>query len=1111
MNLAASAIDLFVSNDEVVRLRQQAGGSLAFEQLPNLLALAWHLRQRDCAESRHWGAQARALLDMCTPPSAVQSGEPVPAEQAAWHAAAARLDLARAEIHLLFSERAEAEALLDAAESRFAAIDDRVGLGDCHWLWASVWVDKGGSAQVTAALQGAVDLYRDGGDTNRLRAAQARRLAHAAFVATVDTANALRELFAEATYNDPVQTWVCAARANVAGLTNDLSGSIRNDLQSFHAALNCGQVRQALVSAANAAESFSALGDPSSALEWSERALQLARRTGWPSSIGFCLMQLGDVMRHLGRLAEARGYLEEALQRMASQAGSRNHDVALGNLAQLLNDLGEFDAAHESFSRLERQVRACGEADLLVRAWRGQAAALFGLGHTDAARAKAQAALELAREQGGSEAQIQCLRTLAEGHRDEPAEALRYLTEALDLAAQIDGYGASPELFDQIAACAAACGDFAAAFAHKCAADGARQKAQWADAQRRAMALQVSQEVEKARADAEHHRALAASLQDTAKTLETLGAIGREITGSLDAAEICATLHRHVTGLLDATAFAVYLLSADGSALETAYGMEAGKVLPHRRIPLDHPTSLFARCARERDEVLRELEPGALTVNYIPGTLPTLSLLYAPLRIGDRLLGVISVQSPRPQVYRERERSIFRTLSAYGAIALDNAAAYAAAAEARRVADTALVELRRTQSQLLEDIAERRRVETELNALNNELEARIAERTRQISTALGNLAESRRKLQAIVDTALDAVIRADAEGRIIGWNAQAEQIFGWPADQVRGRHLHETIIPPAYRAAHRAGMNRYVASGVSKVIDSRIEIEALHYSGRVFPIELSITRVALDDSSQFEFCAFIRDITRRKQADEEIRMSLERQKELLQLKSRFISMASHEFRTPLASILSSVDLLRHYANRLPESERIELFDQISVAVQRMTKMLEDVLVIGRSDAERAEFHPVEMSLGEFCGRLVQEALADLQGAGSGARVAYVVRGGDRGLFDEKHLRHIFGNLLSNALKYSPPDSTVRFDIECGDEHYVLSVADRGIGIPQADLPKLFETFHRASNVGNIAGTGLGLSIVKRSIDAHGGTIHVESAPGEGTLFRVTLPRLTRPV
>ncbi|OYU45163.1 MAG: hypothetical protein CFE44_08980 [Burkholderiales bacterium PBB4] len=419
---------------------------------------------------------------------------------------------------------------------------------------------------------------------------------------------------------------------------------------------------------------------------------------------------------------------------------------------------------------------------------------------------------------------------------------------------------------------------------------------------------------------------------------------------------------------------------------------------------------------------------------------------------------------------------------------------------------------RRVLQATVRDITERKRIEKELHELNTDLEVRIEQRTQEMRVTLSMLAESRQKLQGIVDTALDAVVRVDATGTIVGWNRQAETVFGWSTQEALGRALHDTIIPPQHRAAHLHGMARFMRTNVSTVIDQRIEISALHRSGHEFPIELAITRVVLEDASKFEFCSFIRDITQRKRAEEEIRASLEQQKELNQLKSRFVAMASHEFRTPLATILLSTDLLKHYIDRLPVSERDELFASINHSVGRMTKMLEDILTIGKAEAEQAQFSPRLLTIDLFCQELVEQVLSEHESQGTKrAQVQFSVEGNDRQApFDEKLLRHIFENLLSNAAKYSPEGAVVDFQVVCGPQSFVFTVADRGIGVPPKDLPHLFESFHRASNVGNIAGTGLGLAIVKRSVELHAGSISVSSVLGEGTVFVVTLPRIAMP-
>ncbi len=238
--------------------------------------------------------------------------------------------------------------------------------------------------------------------------------------------------------------------------------------------------------------------------------------------------------------------------------------------------------------------------------------------------------------------------------------------------------------------------------------------------------------------------------------------------------------------------------------------------------------------------------------------------------------------------------------------------------------------------------------------------------------------------------------------------------------------------------------------------------------------------------------------------------ALAQQVELNELKSTFVAMTSHEFRTPLTSILVSQSLLRNYCDRLPEGERNGLLDSIESAVRRMVLMLDQVLTIGRADAQLLSFNPKPMNVSTLCHQLRDEAIASqaAQGNADAARVALDMELGDHDhdiLADEKLLRHILGNLLSNAIKYSPVSAEAFFRIQHNGHSVSFEVRDRGIGIPAEDLPRLFGDFHRASNVGNIPGTGLGLAIVKRAVESHGGAIQVASQPGGGTCFTVTIP------
>lgn len=245
------------------------------------------------------------------------------------------------------------------------------------------------------------------------------------------------------------------------------------------------------------------------------------------------------------------------------------------------------------------------------------------------------------------------------------------------------------------------------------------------------------------------------------------------------------------------------------------------------------------------------------------------------------------------------------------------------------------------------------------------------------------------------------------------------------------------------------------------------------------------------------------DITERKQAEEDTKAALAQQQELNDLRSRFVAMTSHEFRTPLATILSSAELLRFYGDRMDEAEKLEILQSVENSVQRMTRMLDRVLMIGKSEANMLEFDPRALDLPALCHSLVEEART--QHPDNPCQVLVDLAPDlPQGPYDEKLLRHIFGNLLSNAIKYSPLGGTVRFQVAPREGRTHFTVSDEGIGIPTDELPHLFESFHRASNVGDIPGTGLGLAIVKKSVDLHGGEIVVDSRAGAGTTFTVTL-------
>jgi signal transduction histidine kinase len=238
-------------------------------------------------------------------------------------------------------------------------------------------------------------------------------------------------------------------------------------------------------------------------------------------------------------------------------------------------------------------------------------------------------------------------------------------------------------------------------------------------------------------------------------------------------------------------------------------------------------------------------------------------------------------------------------------------------------------------------------------------------------------------------------------------------------------------------------------------------------------------------------------------AREEALRLLARERELSELKSEFVSLVSHEFRTPLEIILSSADNLERYHDRLPSEKRQQLLQSIHKSVRRMSGMMEEVLLLGRLETDRMTFKPAVFALAGFCRRVCDEIES---ATGRRTPIQLQLEGApEQAHGDESLLRHIFTNLLSNAVKYSPPEAPVDFRVERQDGLAMCRIVDRGCGIPEADRKRLFQAFHRGSNVRQIPGTGLGLLIVQRCVDLHGGEVALESVEGQGTTFTVRLP------
>ena len=685
-------LEFFATYEAVAELEaalvayQAAGGDA--QQAVALVAVAWQMRQRDTKRSLALADEAERRI--------VGDGLS-PAER---KRISARLMLIRGEAKWLFGELDAGKSLAEGALHAFVDLGDALGRADAHWLRAWIALDQGDGAHRDAELEAMVCAAADS-DPVRHTVAQATQACFAAFR---DVAAAQRNWgthFSSDTYDlHPVAACqVDCFWALVAVLSGDSVKAIQHQNRAYTLAVACGEIRRAVVTAVNIGNNFGNINDHHAALEWMQRGLDLARPRGWPSTMGATLLQTAETLRLLKRVDAAHDMLREALAMMAPIAASRTYAIALRNLGDVELDQRHYASALKTLKLAEQRAVALAQGDLIYEVRHGQARALLELGQPEAALQ--MAGTVLADANSYARRQIDALRVLADIHARHPlppptdmsaaSAPLHYLHLALELAATIENFTVPGELLEAVAQAHANVGEHAKAFELAKQAIVARDKTHSQEASNHVSAMQVKHETENARAEGEHNRQLALAHAERAKTLEQsnatleeLGAVGRDITGNLEASAIFAALDKHVHGLLDATTFWIYRMEADGQSLKMVFGVEAGHTVPSHSIRMDGPQSRAARCARERQEVIADIAPGH--GNIVPGTLETLSLMFAPLLVGERLLGVMTIQSSKPKAYGERERMIFRNLCAYGAIALANAETQAQVVQAGKMA-----------------------------------------------------------------------------------------------------------------------------------------------------------------------------------------------------------------------------------------------------------------------------------------------------------------------------------------------------------------------------------------------------------------------------------------
>ncbi len=641
------------------------------------IQLAWQLRERD---SRHAGE----CLAVATRESERSGKALSPHEQA--YARLTQVDLLR-----LKAELRQAADLLDSAP--FDTEGDLLLAADIAGMRAAITANTGAFAERDQALVRACELSREGGDGDRVLYYQALLLRYQ-IMRGDDPGEAARMpppgLSEHAPYARAAAHQLMASRAFKS---SDYAGAIREYVLCHQLALSCGQLHMAIIAASNVGNAFTSLNDHEAALEWVQRGLDLAQPTAWPSAIGSCQLQVGEALRHLGRLDLAQQRFDEALKSLEPLKASRNYAVALRYQAELALDQQQYHLALARLDALAQRVLRSEAKDQSMDIRRSRALALMQLGRLDEAQEAAQSCLDDALRGQIGDLQIASHMALAQiarqrhqktAQREHLERAVWHLEQALQAADAIQHYTPPIELLQLLADTNAALGRYEPAYLAAQQAAKLRERLHGQDVTSRMLAMQLRYMTESERAESAHHRALARAeaqraelAQQTSSTLARLGAIGQEITTKLDAPAVFDVLERHVSALLDARSFAVYLIDADGLTMSSVFDVEHGQHQPPHRIRLDAEESNAARALRERRELLVALAPDGSDPSQVPGTMRTLSALFAPLTVGDRVLGVMTIQSPLQYAYGEMERLVFRTLSAYTAIALDNARAYA--------------------------------------------------------------------------------------------------------------------------------------------------------------------------------------------------------------------------------------------------------------------------------------------------------------------------------------------------------------------------------------------------------------------------------------------------
>ncbi|MFO0050601.1 MAG: ATP-binding protein, partial [Pseudanabaena sp.] len=372
------------------------------------------------------------------------------------------------------------------------------------------------------------------------------------------------------------------------------------------------------------------------------------------------------------------------------------------------------------------------------------------------------------------------------------------------------------------------------------------------------------------------------------------------------------------------------------------------------------------------------------------------------------------------------------------------------------------------------------------------------------------LRQSEERFRSLIENALDIIMILDPDGTIGYVSPSVEKVLGYAVTELVGENVNAFIpqedLPIAQSFPQVTLRDRLTNNNQAEILNP-IEFRHRHQDGSWRILE-AISQPFADSAATLRVMVNARDITERKRLDE-IWLALEREKELSALKTRFFSMASHEFRTPLSTALAAAQVLENSQQEWDNTEkRLRNLHRIQDSVRNMVQLLDDILTINRAETGKLAFNPKSLALEAYCRHFVEEMQLN---AGNLHHLTFSCQGKSQHVcLDEKLLQSMLSNLLSNAIKYSPQGGNISLSLQFQSGNLIIKVQDQGIGILMEDQKQLFEPFHRGKNVKTISGTGLGLVVVKKCVDLHQGNISIRSEVGRGTTCVINIPLKSKP-